>query len=230
MVSYKWCEVEGVQCAIWKAKTNDNVSTSEQKQDKPNKKEKDKFGNNNKDIPIRNTRRTRTGGEYCNMIIYTDDVNVWEQVIRKLYAHHKQTTVTLQGGHQIFIKDKDDSALFVAVSVYPQTSKLMIQPGEENEDNLLMVLQNFPSLLRDMKEKKQEMDHQNLETRDDDKNTDDSTSACYTCPDDTSTSCRTQNEADKKEDPVHLSTQDIMTKQLTVDLPPVEQVDYSKSS
>ena len=116
MVSYKWCEVEGVQCAIWKAKTNDNVSTSEQKQNKPNKKEKDKFGNNNKDIPILDTRRTRTGSEYCNMIIYTDDVNVWEQVIRKLYAHHKQTTVTLQGGHQIFIKDKDDSALLICSS------------------------------------------------------------------------------------------------------------------
>ena len=81
-----------------------------------------------------------------------------------------------------------------------------------------------------MKEKKQEMDHQNLETLDDDKNTDDSTSACNTCPNDTSTTCRTRNTADNKEDPVQLSTEDIVTKQLTVDLPLVEQVDYLKSS
>ena len=74
---------------------------------------------------ILDTRKTRTGSEYCNMIIYTDDTNVWEQVIRQSYSQHEQITVTLQGDHQIFIKDTDESALFVAISVYPQTSKLM---------------------------------------------------------------------------------------------------------
>ena len=57
------------------------------------------------------------------MIIYTDDTNVWEQVIRQSYYQHKQTTVTLQGDHQIFIKDTDGSALFVAVSIYHQANE-----------------------------------------------------------------------------------------------------------
>ena len=231
MVSYKWCEVEGVQCAIWKAKRNDNVSTTEQKQNKPNKKEKEKFGSNNKDIPILDTRKTRTGSEYCNMIIYTDDANVWEQVIRQLYSQHKQTTVTLQGGHQIFIKDKDDSTLFLAISVYAQTNKIMIQPGEENEENILKVLQQYPALLSDKKKKKREMDHESLKEQDNEKITDDCTSTCHNCPNDTPAKGGTRNSADsKEEDPVQLSIRDGEMKQLIVNMPPVDEVDYLASS
>ena len=214
MVSYKWCEVEGVQCAIWKAKTNDNVSTMEQKQNRPNKKEKEKFGSNNKDIPILDTRETRTGSEYCNMIIYTDDANVWEQVIRQLYSQHKQTTVTLPGGHQIFIKDKEDSTLFVAISVYAQTNKIMIQPGEENEENIPKVLQKYPALLSDKKKKKQEMDYERLKEQDNEKITDDCTSTWHNCPNDTPAKGGTRNSADsKEEDPVQLSIRDGEMKQ-----------------
>ena len=82
MALYQWCTVEGVKCVEWKAKTYDNSSTSKAKQKKQNKKEKDKFGNDNREIPILDTRKSIAGMEYCNLIIYTEDTNAWEQAIR----------------------------------------------------------------------------------------------------------------------------------------------------
>ena len=61
------------------------------------------------------------------------------------------STLPMSNIHQITIKRKDNGALSIVGSVYPQNGKLMIQPGEEDEENLLEVLRRFPDLMRDRK-------------------------------------------------------------------------------
>ena len=245
MALYQWCTVEGVKCVEWKAKTYDNSSTSKAKQNKQNKKEKDKFGNDNREIPILDTRKSIAGMEYCNLIIYTEDINAWEQAIRGQYSAYEQHTEALQGGHQITIRRKDSGTLPIVVSVYPQNGKLMIQPGEEDEENLLEVLRGFPDLKRErqrntsrpsictntLKASSTKDTTANMEGPDKKhgekegagnelQETDSSAETADACSDNTLLECANNS----------ITEITMGTKKLIVNLPPVNSVDYSNHS
>ena len=189
------------------------------------------------------TRKSLAGMEYCNLIIYTEDTNAWEQAIREQYSAYEQHTVALQGGHQITIRRKDNGALSIVVSVYPQNGKLMIQPGEEDEENLLEVLRGFPDLMRDRQRKTSSTRTNtlkasstkdtttNMEGRDkkqDEKEgtgnelqeIDSSAATAEACSDNTLLECANNS----------LTEITMGTKKLIVNLPPINSVDYSNHS
>ena len=126
-------------CILWKAKTGYTGRTPRQQD--LNRKEKEKVGQNNKDTPILATRMESGRSVYCNIIIYTSDVTRWANAIKKVFEKtHKHSTGSLQGGYQLQIYKTDSTDRFLSVGVFTNSMKLMIQPGQRGENDLLKFL------------------------------------------------------------------------------------------
>ena len=143
---YEWVTVEQVACILWKAKTGDTGGIPRQQD--LNRKEKEKIGRNNKDVPILDTRMESGRNVYCNIIIYTSDVTRWANAIKKVYEKtHKHSIGPLQGGYQLQIYKTDSTDRFLSVGVFTNSMKLMIQPGQRGENDLLKFLRSYQDML-----------------------------------------------------------------------------------
>ena len=143
---YEWVTVEQVACILWKAKTGDTGGTPRQQD--LNRKEKENVGRNNKDVPILDTRMESGRSVYCNIIIYTSDVTRWANAIKKVYEKtHKHSIGSLQGGYQLQIYKTDSTDRFLSVGVFTNSMKLMIQPGQRGENDLLKFLRSYQDML-----------------------------------------------------------------------------------
>ena len=85
---------------------------------------------------------------YCNIIIYTGDDTRWANAIKKVYEKtHKHSIGSLQGGYQLQIYKTDSTGRFLSVGVFTNSMKLMIQPGQRGENDLLKFLRSYQDML-----------------------------------------------------------------------------------
>ena len=106
---------------------NDSVDPVEKERTR-RKKIKEILGKDMKDIPMLDTRKNGGSKEYCDAIVYTENVQQWENKFTGEYEKNDYKTSDkriISGGYQIqWMKDE---AIEITLSVYK--NKLMLQPG-----------------------------------------------------------------------------------------------------
>jgi hypothetical protein len=138
---YKWDRVCNVDCIVW---MHDSSHGSKKLQAK-RRKEKGNVGKVNRCIPMLDTKRSHNGDyEYCDIIIHVDDTHTWLTALEHQYAHMHWEKRLLNGGFQRILINED--VVFITISGYTKTKKMMIQPGNRDEDNLLAWLKDFPEI------------------------------------------------------------------------------------
>jgi hypothetical protein len=131
---YTFKELRGVKVIEWRhiggeAKTNKTIK-------KCRKQLKDKVGLENIDTPMMDLKQYGEELRYCDIILCTNNVFLWDQALKTRYSGRMDIR-TIRAGHQLVILSADKSRVYVTVNVYHGTKKLMIQPGEYEENNLL---------------------------------------------------------------------------------------------
>lgn len=141
--NYKLTDVNGVSCIEWCWSPEDESNNSAKN---IRKKEKDYVGSCNLDTPMLDSRRSGVSSIYCDIIIVTNNLSSWEATIKEEFSSYLQTHSLLSGGHQITFSNKADSSPFFSANFYPRTKKMMIQPGQRNESNLLEWLSHYTKM------------------------------------------------------------------------------------
>ena len=144
-MEYKKVFVSGIECIVWDFVESDlSDQKAVDKEKARRRKLKDTLGKDLKDIPLLDSTTGMQGKEYCDAIVYSDVINLWEELFTETYQKEGYTRSKhiINGGCQLHWS-KDDT-LAVTVSFY--RNKFMAQPGRMNEQNLLDWIQVFGSL------------------------------------------------------------------------------------
>ena len=142
--NYQWVTVQGVKCIVLTA-SSEGLSHREKR---VLKKLKNKLGEDNLDTPILDTKQCGPHREYCDIILYTNNVEKWEKSLTKAFITCRQITKKLPAGnYQIIVSNEADSGTLFTACIYPTSKKIMIQPGMCEEGNLLRVLKKIPDML-----------------------------------------------------------------------------------
>ena len=115
-------EVQGIQCILF----HHQPSPDERKE---RKRLKDELGSLFKDTPILDMKTTSSGKELCNAILYTNNIEKWENSFTNFYKGNKYTNIAsyIQGGYQW----KQSGNTMITMSFYTTGQhKIMIQPGK----------------------------------------------------------------------------------------------------
>lgn len=138
--NFEWSTVRGTLCIIWNAKVNSSTTKS-----KKNilKKEKDQLGNENLNVPILDTKCANQKKEICDILVYSDDLKKWEAALQSHYGIRLMDPETICNGYQRVILDETHDKVFVTVNFY-KTNKMMVQAGDQKENNLLIFLKEYP--------------------------------------------------------------------------------------
>ena len=132
----------GVSCLEVHCNSNmDNVSSKQRKRDK------DTLGKNNLEIPLLDIRSGENDKKEMNdAIVYTERVKMWDEAIVRYYEDKGYIIESrdLNGGADVLraISVQEDQPL-VTISFYDNTQKFMIQPGNRNQDNIMLWLADF---------------------------------------------------------------------------------------
>jgi hypothetical protein len=145
MEPYKRCEVCGVSAIVWEHVPKD-VNTSAKKTER--KRQKDKVGAENNNVPMLDMKQAKTGLEYCDIIIYSDNVEAWKMAIHEYFRDYSISEKLISRGNQTEICSQNNNEQFVTVNFYNNTSKLMVQPGDYRESNLLRFLKAIPAIVQ----------------------------------------------------------------------------------
>ena len=137
---YEVRDVAGVKCVVWKFKESDSPNLR--------RKAKDEFGQKHLDFPMLDLRMGEKGHpEFCDIIMITADCSKWESDLKILYPSSSYNCSTRQykKSHQMTWKNGDEPV--ISVTFYPDKSKLMIQPGRQDELQLVDFLSKAKSLI-----------------------------------------------------------------------------------
>lgn len=140
---HKWINVQDVQCVVWMF-----PSGKAPKQEASRRQNlKDKLGKLHPDTVMLDTKSAKSQRLFCDAIVYSDHIKSWDTVFRQFYSNFELKTKAVSGGHQLIISNSSTKNIFITVSFYLGSGKLMVQPGGRSEDNLLKWLKSFPQLL-----------------------------------------------------------------------------------
>ena len=144
MPEFEWTNLHGVSCIVWLANTTQDDLTKKTRQ--VLKKRKTDLGNSNPDIPILDVCFRHGHKEYCDIIIHSENVNEWEQQLKMCFKPKVYTLVTktAKTARQMVVKKNNEDIL--VIHFYYKQSKLMIQPGNSKEKNLLDFIKIIPSI------------------------------------------------------------------------------------
>jgi hypothetical protein len=95
MEPYKRCEVCGVSVIVWEHVPKD-VNTSAKKTER--KQQKDKVGAENNNVPMLDMKQAKAGLEYCDIIIYSDNVETWKMAIHEYFRDYSISEKLIQRG------------------------------------------------------------------------------------------------------------------------------------
>ena len=122
----------------------DNVSS------KQGERDKDILGKNNLETPLLDIRCGENGKKEINdAIVYTERVKMWDEAIVKYYEDKGYfiDTNNLNGGADVLraISVEKDQPL-VTISFYGSTQRFMVQPGNRDQDNIMLWLADFATV------------------------------------------------------------------------------------
>ena len=152
---YKRSTIEGILCIVWNPINNQEDSKVLEKLRKERRKLKDLVSIENKDIFMLDICN---GGnvKYCDAIFVTDKLNAWNTCIEEYYknlGYVSERKPTKTGGkvteHSIALKRVIGDVL-VTISFYPKKNKIMVQPGNKDEANLLEWIRSTKFYLQKM--------------------------------------------------------------------------------
>lgn len=140
---YDICTVEGVNCICWKFS---DIEDNSAKASKRRREVKQTVGHKYLDVPLLDSKQGEKGKVFCDVILFSNNIEQWEDVLTAHYTSLGYTTETktLSGGHQTNWKDGEN--IVVALSFWPQSNKLMLQPGQQVEARITEWLATFPNL------------------------------------------------------------------------------------
>ena len=131
---HKWLTVRGTRCIVSQFL---HLAKTQKKENDRRRAIKDKLGKVHKDIIMLDSKGSGTSRAFCNGIIYSDNVLTWDQAFKRYYSSFEHTVKTQSGGHQRLLRDRESGEMYLSVSFYVKTHKLMVQPGNKEEENLL---------------------------------------------------------------------------------------------
>jgi hypothetical protein len=137
---YEWVTIHEVKCIVWSftSMAGDNTEKKQRKQ------LKDRLGLEHQNVPMLDTKGVGLDREYCDIIVHSDSITAWEATIRDYYSTYDMPMKIIPGGHQVSFCNQED--VFVSVNFYPGTNKFMVQPGKQQEENLLKWIKAFATL------------------------------------------------------------------------------------
>lgn len=144
--NYRRQTVEGVQCIVWDLLQLPAGNKREaDKRREARKKQKDAFAAENEDVFMIDTCQgnKREGGkdrEFCDIIFITSRIDIWEKWICENFKDYEIGKRPIKGngrkiGHSLILSLHDE--ILVTISMWPSKKKVMIQPGKNDEENLL---------------------------------------------------------------------------------------------
>jgi hypothetical protein len=133
-------EVEGVQCICWKGEPQNSKEKTKRR------KLKDTLDKTHRETLMLNTIQGLERREICNIIFTTDDIDKWEILFSELYESRKFTQMSdyLPGGYQHAWKEEGRTV--VTMNFYATTSKIMVQPGQQDEKQLFSWIRDFKEI------------------------------------------------------------------------------------
>jgi hypothetical protein len=142
---YEFVIIEGVKCIAWRWQSGHNLTGKEAKEESKRRQAiKNEIGMKYPDMPLLDSKQCQTGTEYCDIIIYSNDSELWYVDCKKYFASQELYEKMISGGHQLVVFS--NSTLFITINVYPKTKKIMIQPGDCKESHLITFLTYFPNI------------------------------------------------------------------------------------
>ena len=104
-------------------------------------------------MPLIDTKCGNQGKkEYCDVIVYTDKVKVWDEVTIRYYelGGYAIETKDLNRGIQRIVKKSGHCKIPLVSMTYDKTSKCMVQPGGRCESNILVWISDFQQIKANM--------------------------------------------------------------------------------
>ena len=139
---YKWMNVQGVQSIVWLFTSN----ARSKKETVRRQQLKDKVGKIHVDTVMLDTKRKGSHYTYCDVLIFSENIKTWETVIKQHFKNYDLKVRAVNGGHQVTFTNNPTGELFFTASFYLGGNKLMIQPGQRKEENILKWLKAFPQI------------------------------------------------------------------------------------
>jgi hypothetical protein len=138
--------INGEVCMGWLFNSPDTTITKKAEQDR-RKKIKDVIGPRHPDTVLLDSFSNSSGErQYCDIIIYTEHVIAWQEALCHLYASDTDLLCTLKGvtsGDQLSWHRQSTNSPYVSISFYPSKNKILIQPGDREEGNLIQWIGEF---------------------------------------------------------------------------------------
>ena len=130
--------VEGVKCIQWKEGPQND------KERVHIKKIKERVGKTHKEILMIDTKPATKGNrEFCDVIFTTDDCERWDKLFSEFYKEKHLTKVSnyINGGYQnAWI---NGGSTFITMNFYTNKGRVMVQPGQQDEQNIIQFIQDF---------------------------------------------------------------------------------------
>ena len=95
------------------------------------------------DTKLKGTQHT-----YCGVIIFSDNIKHWDTVFTQHFSECDQQIRSVNGGHQLVIRDKTSGDIFITASFYLGSNKPMVQPGQRDDVNILQWVKHFHGLMK----------------------------------------------------------------------------------
>jgi hypothetical protein len=135
--------INGVQCVEWKFPALPDDKAQAERERARRRRIKDYVGSEHLDTPMLDSKTSRNGSEYCDIIVVTEHLTTWEQTMSahytsKGYAEVKKKYHT--NGFQTAWSD--NGTPIVSINMYPNKGQFMVQPGDRNPDRLMDWIQH----------------------------------------------------------------------------------------
>lgn len=131
--NYEWRSIDGRKCIV--------LSAVEEGDKKKKNKLKQELGLLHDETLMIDTKSTIDGTEFCDAIFLTQRPDSWMNSFDNLYENMAKEESYIGGGFKRTYKNK--SSTYISLSCYSSKKKIMAQPGQRSENNLINWIKDF---------------------------------------------------------------------------------------
>ena len=139
---YKYVTLENNKCIVWCFPELSGENESKEKARR--RRVKDYVGLEHLDTPMLDSKTTRSGQAYCDVIMMTDHISKWEDIMLDHYANIGYTVERKALGTCGYqIAWSNEGSPVISVNFYPGKGKFMVQPGSRDPAHIDDWLRQF---------------------------------------------------------------------------------------
>ena len=139
--------VEGCDCIVWQFPELPEDAKAADREKTVRRKRRDVVGAEHEDMCMLDTSYSATDSpQYCDIIIISKRLNAWETCICDYYknmAYEVEKRSKSKPASSFSLVVRMLGKVFVTISFWPTTNKIMVQPGDRDQDNLLEWLRSL---------------------------------------------------------------------------------------